>query len=397
MLHCWRWTGDTGSDGTAIVPSIDKGQLNDWQASVDPSTGAVTVDTIYEIYGTHTQTNGKIAVFAVCQRASRNASASVPATAAPWDPLLPGNASLGFMASGSTSPVVIAGVTAGDAITITPYGTTVQDDAYHTVTVDASGDQTEPPPGSDTRYPSAYMAGYALTGVNSSSGALGIGGLCGAFTDSSGVVKGTPFAIGNGATVTVPAGATQLQFGMCDNYFADDSGALAVYVSGVDGMTLPAVADDFAEISLQTFAPGQTLRASTMKQLSHNVREAAASPELFGPTEYSDGDLVTLPTSPIDGYEYSRDELMYVWDWKTTGPQGDAYRLVQVQGGVDANGLVSLKWWRETPSSSGTSTAKITVLVIAMRGRQNPEVDVTPTTDPIDASGSDQDFQVNGS
>jgi hypothetical protein len=61
--------------------------------------------------------------------------------------------------------------------------------------------------------------------------------LVGTFANSSGVIEGTPFALGNGpTTITVPTGATQLQLGVNDDIFHDNAGSFTVDVSG------PAVA-----------------------------------------------------------------------------------------------------------------------------------------------------------
>ena len=47
----------------------------------------------------------------------------------------------------------------------------------------------------------------------------------GTFTDGSGDIVGSPFAVGNGTTVTVPGGALALQLGINDNYYYDNSDA----------------------------------------------------------------------------------------------------------------------------------------------------------------------------
>ena len=57
------------------------------------------------------------------------------------------------------------------------------------------------------------------------------GELIGAFTNASGDIVGTPFAIGNSNTVTAPAGATQLQLGVNDNLYSDNSGSWQIQVS----------------------------------------------------------------------------------------------------------------------------------------------------------------------
>lgn len=57
--------------------------------------------------------------------------------------------------------------------------------------------------------------------------------LVGTFADASGVIVGDPFFIGNGPlSIAVPMGAVQLQLGINDDYFSDNSGSLYVRVSG---------------------------------------------------------------------------------------------------------------------------------------------------------------------
>jgi len=55
--------------------------------------------------------------------------------------------------------------------------------------------------------------------------------LMGVFTDSSGSIIGVPYVIGDNRTLIVPAGATQLQLGAEDSYFADNSGSVNISVT----------------------------------------------------------------------------------------------------------------------------------------------------------------------
>jgi len=56
--------------------------------------------------------------------------------------------------------------------------------------------------------------------------------LIGTFTDSKGIIVGTPFFIGNGPVdLTVPNGSNQLQLGVNDNLFRDNSGLFIVKVN----------------------------------------------------------------------------------------------------------------------------------------------------------------------
>lgn len=56
--------------------------------------------------------------------------------------------------------------------------------------------------------------------------------LVGTFTDDTGAIAGSPFAIGSGGTFVVPVGATRLQLGVNDDQFDDNTGSWVVSVSG---------------------------------------------------------------------------------------------------------------------------------------------------------------------
>jgi hypothetical protein len=58
--------------------------------------------------------------------------------------------------------------------------------------------------------------------------------LIGTFTDSSGVIVGTPFAPGDGPfKVAVPGQASFLSLGVNDNIFSDNSGGWDIKVAGL--------------------------------------------------------------------------------------------------------------------------------------------------------------------
>jgi hypothetical protein len=83
---------------------------------------------------------------------------------------------------------------------------------------------------SGTDFPSFYMAPYPIY----------LNELVGAFTDAAGTIVGNPFAIGNGPfSITIPNGASQLQMGINDDIFFDNSGSLAVTVDGPDASVVP--------------------------------------------------------------------------------------------------------------------------------------------------------------
>ncbi|MGD1277198.1 MAG: PEP-CTERM sorting domain-containing protein [Tepidisphaeraceae bacterium] len=57
------------------------------------------------------------------------------------------------------------------------------------------------------------------------------GELVGTFANSSGEIVGTPFGIGDWGTFTVPAGGTQLQLGVNDDNYDDNSGSWNIQVA----------------------------------------------------------------------------------------------------------------------------------------------------------------------
>jgi hypothetical protein len=77
-------------------------------------------------------------------------------------------------------------------------------------------------------FPSLYMLPYPIY----------LNTLVATFADASGNIVGTPFAVFNGPlSVLVPLGATQLQLGVNDDIFADNTGSLSVSVA--DANTAP--------------------------------------------------------------------------------------------------------------------------------------------------------------
>jgi hypothetical protein len=75
---------------------------------------------------------------------------------------------------------------------------------------------------SGLQFPSKYMMADWDTYLNQ---------LVGTFADATGAIIGTPFAIGLGRTVSIPVGATQLQLGINDDIFVDNTGELNLAVS----------------------------------------------------------------------------------------------------------------------------------------------------------------------
>ncbi len=151
------------------------------------------------------------------------------------------------------------------------------------------------------------------------------------------------------------------------------------------------VVRSFTEIDDAFFAPGESVRASTMLAIKRDADQAVLTPEFFGPTIYKNGDTVALPTSLVDGYTYDRSELIYIWTWTdTTNGTGPSLRLPVFVGKIDpASGLVTLRLMRLPPGGpyvwDDHNLARITVLTVGFRQAQSPELfDNLQSTPPDD-------------
>lgn len=175
-------------------------------------------------------------------------------------------------------------------------------------------------------------------------------------------------------------------------------------------ITGDTLSDEFAELPLTdevaVFVPGNSLTEGYVTQLAKNVKEAAYAVEFFGPNNHVNGDTISLPTSPVDGYSYSRDELIYIWQWKDTG--NPIIRLYGWGGSIDATGLVNMFVFHVGdggPIAQDSAGASIDVITIACRSQVtnastaalaanngNPPTDVASM-----AFGGQGGYTINGS
>jgi hypothetical protein len=181
-----------------------------------------------------------IALAAVAALVSVGAAASVLSVdgrAGPWDPTIAGNFDYGV--HDNIGPVSFS-VNPGDNITIT----------YLSGMTSAFG-------GTPDVGPDGYIGGFFGTGLGESqtgssgtffpsyvfTGDLGdpvyLNALIGDFVDASGVVL-SAFAPSFGPyLITAPAGAVALQFGLNDDIFGDNTGALELNVTGSSSRGVP--------------------------------------------------------------------------------------------------------------------------------------------------------------
>jgi len=171
-------------------------------------------------------------------------------------------------------------------------------------------------------------------------------------------------------------------------------------------ITGDTAAPGYADIPINAFMPGQPLAASVVSQLAKNVKTSAYAVEFFGVTNHANGDTIATPTSPTDGYAYSRQELLYIWQWHTTG--NPEPRLWGFGCTIGANGVVNMMSWHVPgggPIKNDTTGASIDVITIGVRSQitaaqtNNPGVNSgTPPPDfgSIDTNTGPPTFQVGG-
>jgi hypothetical protein len=68
----------------------------------------------------------------------------------------------------------------------------------------------------------------------------------------------------------------------------------------------------FFDIQDTAIAGGQPLTDDSIQKISHNAKFGAVRCELIYMGFFQAGNTVGTPTSPVDGYTYSRSEVMYI-------------------------------------------------------------------------------------
>jgi hypothetical protein len=66
------------------------------------------------------------------------------------------------------------------------------------------------------------------------------------------------------------------------------------------------------DIADSAIAGGQPLTDDAISKISHNAKFGAVRCEIIYMGFYTAGNTVPTPTSPVDGYAYSRPEVMYI-------------------------------------------------------------------------------------
>ena len=210
------------------------------------------------------------------------------------------------------------------------------------------------------------------------------------YVSGSGVVS-EEMATWNGGPITI-----QSTWGRC--------AVIAICQRPITG-TPYALGNQFSEVDLTAFVPGQPLNFNLLKQINDNTQEAISAPEIFATTNYVNGQTVALPVSARDTYQYARSELFYVWSIHTTALSG-VPRIITMQTSVNNAGLVTISEYRLPHGGVGTlyNDGSLDVTVIAIRngtGRVGTQLSGTGgSTPPSDltspAPGGVASITVNG-
>jgi hypothetical protein len=149
---------------------------------------------------------------------------------------------------------------------------------------------------------------------------------------------------------------------------------------------MPALAapggSNFVDLAESLFDAGAPLRDDAAAVANQNAKYAALRPEFFV-AEYHHGAVVPTPTSPIDGYAYTRDELEYAFELVDSASYGDR-RLLQFAVQVDpTNGAVAIHTDHLSGGGNvvGGNGGTARVITVARRGH------VTDSTPPPALTG----------
>jgi hypothetical protein len=164
---------------------------------------------------------------------------SVLGTAGPWQYVSDGlNTSYQYGLDDESAPTVITAAAGfsfveGDSITVTYLsGTTTIDTGISPTDADGRDPTAINPLAPINNNPDINGYGYAPSYYfNPSEYPAYYGELVGTFATDTGQIIGNPFNIGDLGELTVPAGASQLQLGVNDTKFSDNTGSWLIQVS----------------------------------------------------------------------------------------------------------------------------------------------------------------------
>lgn len=159
-------------------------------------------------------------------------------------------------------------------------------------------------------------------------------------------------------------------------------GVLVLAQRAIGTMAAPAAA--FTDLDDSLFFAGRVLGHTPLQTVNRNTKFSILRPEIFL-ANYTNGQTVALPTSPVDGYVYARNELDYLGAVLNTGAGQGGIRAESVRVNP-ATGLISAQVQFEKDGLFGGGIAygydaTVAVVTVARRGHET-ELSDTPPLEP---------------
>ena len=139
--------------------------------------------------------------------------------------------------------------------------------------------------------------------------------------------------------------------------------------------TVPGAVD----IPDTNLAADQPVTDYSLTKISNNAKFAAVRPETFYGW-YKDGETVAIPTSPVDGRVYSRQELEYeIAAWCSRAPagatNGATTKPSRSNGNSGAGNLYLMDFWVEEKNEANPGRVHCFVSYYVQGGAETPTND----------------------
>lgn len=101
----------------------------------------------------------------------------------------------------------------------------------------------------------------------------------------------------------------------------------------------------FIDIPDAILAAQEIFTDDSMVKISSNAKFGAVRCEIMFMGYYKNGDTVPTPISPVDGYPYSREEILYDWTlYSTRGPGPDFVSGQAAPPGIAPGQIGNIYW-----------------------------------------------------
>lgn len=173
------------------------------------------------------------------------------------------------------------------------------------------------------------------------------------------------------------------------NVTGTNDGILEVWTVAQRQLTnlIMAASPTYSAIVGTTVAQDKPLTQLLAQSLNDNAKFAVVNAECFYLGDYTNGQTVTLPHSPDDGYAYSAAECKFMFSWRWTNPPASPAvapplsdgQLGPMQASVNGSGVVSVAVTYIDNSGNLLSTNDGRVSVFAFTKRSATPGTITPT------------------